>query len=837
MIDWLLRDATIGARMLRRNLGSTAVSVITIALGIGVSTALFSVVYGVWLHAYPYDRIDEIIYPRARATNARFADSQNGVFRQHEFLEFGRVSAVEDAMANSLYDDVTLQSDSGPQLVASIGMSSHAFQFLGVRPVLGRTLEPADFRANGDVEPVVVLSFLLWRRAFNGAPDVVGHSVLLDGVPHVIVGVMPARFGWGSASLPTNDGLYVPLPRTRSGARLRVWIRLRRGVTRVVAAQQFHVLFEDLAKRQGSLPKSEFGVDFREFSAGTGDTARYVTQMRAALRLLLYAVGFLLLIASTNVANLQLARSSVRAREIAIRLAVGASRWNVFRQLLTENVLLAVVGGTAGLGLAVVLTRIIAALIPRGYVPSESIIATNLPVLVVGLTLSMASGVLFGLAPAIQGARTELNQTMKETGTGAGGRQGARLRNALIVVEIALALVLLTGAALAIRGYLAIPRPDWGFNPDHLVVAEVQWANLATDAAAQAARESALVRDLPSRVRDIPNVTSVTTTSASLFVSRYRIANGEPRETPGIGVMAVGPEYVRTMEARLIAGRDLSRTEVTQGEAVALASSDTSTIWPEGRGLLGAHMSIELMNTRPGTPNSPMASPSMAGGVATAAAANPTHIEVTVVGVLAARRDVSSPPLLIVPNSIRGLPRSSHLLLVRTRAADPLQPIDSIRKAIFALDPNAMLAKPLDYGAATSDGLLQPRFNIALFGGLAVIALGLAAAGVFALLSYQVARQRREIGIRVALGASGQRIVRMVVGHGAVLLGWGLLIGVGGSALFGRVAKSQVTSIPAVDVSALAISAAILAAIGLVACYLPATRAKRVDPLTVLRAE
>ena len=327
----LIRDLRIGVRVLRQHASTTAVAIATLALGIGVSTALFSVVYGVWLNAYPYRQADGIVYPRARATNGQFADSQNGVYEQREFLEIARLPAVADAMANTLYRSVQILGDHGPEDVPSIQLSGRAFQFLGVPPLLGRTLQPSDILPGGDAEHVAVLSFNLWRRMFHSDASVVGRRILLSDVPYVIVGVMPHRFGWGAASIPTNDGVWLPLPTNDTHARLRAWVRLRSDVTEAVAVDQFHALFVALAKTaDGSFPRATFTTDVRRFALGTGDTARYVTQMRASLRLLLFAVGFLLLIACTNVANLQLARGSARSRELAIRQAVGASRWSLF---------------------------------------------------------------------------------------------------------------------------------------------------------------------------------------------------------------------------------------------------------------------------------------------------------------------------------------------------------------------------------------------------------------------------------------------------------------------------------------------------------------------------
>lgn len=550
-LDQTGRDIRFVWRSLWRRPGFVAGASLSLALGIGTSTALFSVVYGTWLDAYPYANAGDIVYPRARAIDGSFADSQNGVFRQREFLAFASLSSVADAMANSFYGTVTIVGDNGPESVSSIGLSAHAFQFLGVNPLLGRSLAPSDIHPSGDAEHVAVLSFKLWRHMFHGDPNVVGRIVELSDVPYLIVGVMPARFGWGSASLPNNDGLYVPLATTDANARVRAWVRLRPGVSREAAIQEFRARFMTLAKDDGSFPKSTFNTDFREFAAGTGDTAHYVTQMRATLRFLLGGVAFLLLIACSNVANLQLARGSARARETAIRRAIGGSRGRVFRQLLTESLILALFGGAAGIALAVGLTRPIAALIPRGYVPSESAITMNLPVLLAGLVISIASGVLFGVAPAIQGSTANLTDVLRDGGTTNSGHRGARTRDFLVVVQVALSVILLTGATLAIRSYAALAQSDPGFNPDRLFVTTV--VPRATSASpGQPLRPDAMteltafVRDLPAIVMRAPSVEAATT-STYFRIYDLQIAGTPPRHDIRILGEAIGPEYVRTM--------------------------------------------------------------------------------------------------------------------------------------------------------------------------------------------------------------------------------------------------------------------------------------------------
>jgi putative ABC transport system permease protein len=811
----LIRDLQLGFRVLRTNPGFTAVAILALALGIGVSTALFSVVYGVWLNGYPYGRAGEILYARARGPSGEFADSQNGVFQQREFLEFARVAAVRDSVAYTLGRAATVVGDHGPELVTTFYVSGNTFSFLGVAPMLGRPIQPSDIRLGGGAEQVVVLSFNLWRRMFHSDPDVVGRTVELSGVPHVVIGVMPRRFGWGSNSVPTNDGMYLPLSTADTDARVRAWVRLHDGISASVAAQQFHALFRELAKQPGSFPQKEFVTDLREFVGGTGETARYVTEMRASLRLLLFAVGLLLLIACSNVANLQLARSSVRAREVAMRLALGASRWRIFRQLLTENVLLGVAGGLFGVSLAIGLTRLIAVLIPRGYVPSESEIAINVPVLLAGAAISVASGVLFGMAPAIHGATANLNDTLKDTGVSAGGRRGARTRNLLVTVEVALSVVLLMGAGLAMRGYAKLGQEDLGFNPQRLFEIGVRlFIPPGNQRGAQPTEFADFLRDLPERVRRLPAVESAGILQRTQ-TRGYQIS-GEARQDVRVPVLAISADYLRTMGIVVRTGREISEADVVRREPVAVINETARLLWPAGQSPVGTRIMLHGL----GRPTDP-------------------PLEVTVVGVVRNEDDAAemARPAVFVPYTVNGLPFGLPSLIVRTRHDDPLKSADDVRAQAFALNPRGLLLRPVDLAAQFASGRLQPRFNMALFSGLAAIALALSAAGIFAVLSYQVAGRRREIGIRLALGAGSGRIFSMILGSGAVLVGSGLAVGVAAALAITRLVKSQIFTVPQTDPVALVVAVTILAIVAACACYLPARRACRVDPLAVLRSD
>jgi putative ABC transport system permease protein len=748
------------------------------------------------------------------------------VFRQREYRTMSSVPAVAGIAAYTLDGgSVTIVGAYGPEQVRVFRVPGDTFAFLGVPALIGRPIQPSDIRPGGDAEAVAVLSYNIWQRLFNGDRAVVGRTVLMSGQPYLVAGVMPPRFGWGSASWPTNDQIWMPLGPAESNARLRAWVRLRRDVSESVAAEQFQALFLQLAQvRPGSLPQQSFYTKFDPFEGGVGGTANSVKQMRASLRFLLYAVGLLLLIACTNVANLQLARGSSRSRDVAIRLAVGASRWRVVRQQLTENVVLALAAGGLGIGLAVGLTRLIVALIPQGYVPSESVIATNVPVLLFAVAIAAVSGILFGMFPAIHGSRSDLNETLKDSGVGTGGQRGLRTRNLLVIAEIALSVLLVTGASLAVRGYLTLERQEPPLDPDRLIRSGVTFMSrpVLRPTTAEEARamkpvpftpeQIRFLQELPVRVRRLPTVESAAM-QQSVGVRRYRIAGVLAPPEGRVSLQAVSAGYAGALGIPLVGGRDLGEAEAARGEPVALINETAARLWPTGRSPVGDRLALDPM--RP----------------------TDTAFEVGVVGIV---RDPPGEerraPVVFLPNTLAAS-ESAPMLFVRTRHRQPLTSANAIRAEAFALNPDALLQRPQELELTYASTRLQPRFNLALFGALAAIALALASAGVYAVLSYHVARQRREIGIRLALGAGRGRILRMVFRLGGWLVGIGVVVGIGASVALSRYVTSQVFTVPELNVTAVIIAVAILVAVAAIACLVPAYRATRVEPLRVLRSD
>ncbi len=441
------QDIRFALRTFRKNSGFTLVALLSLMLGIGSSIALFSVVYGVLIAPYPYARPNQIWAPAVLGPH----DALRGWhwYTQREMLEMQKLPAFADVMATSVRP-VLLTGGINPENFYGVFLTGGAFNFLDVKPLLGRTLQPFDVGSGAEPAPVVVLSYGFWQRFFSGDPHAIGRTITLDDVPRTIIGVMPPRFGWW-----TNDAFWLPL-RTdlKDPNGLAVIMRLAPGVTQSAAEQQLNQLnIRFAAERPDDYPKGQLRtvlLNYMDITTASGDMAN-------SLHLLFAAVGLLLLIACVNVANLQLARTTGRAREIAMRIAIGAGRARLVRQLLTESVLLSFAGGILGVLFALGATRLIAALIPPDYVPNEARIVVNGWVLLFSLGVSMLTGILFGLAPALRSSRPNLVGTLKDGGGGAAGSmRGRAMRSWLVVAEISLSVILLAGASLAVRGFIQV---------------------------------------------------------------------------------------------------------------------------------------------------------------------------------------------------------------------------------------------------------------------------------------------------------------------------------------------------------------------------------------------
>ena len=808
-----MNDLRYAFRQFAKAPGFTAVAILTLALGIGVNTAMFSVVYGVLLDPYPYAKSNEIWAPQ-------IIDQKTGRgvggWRISDVLELAKQPGVASAMATTR-ELTTLAGGLNPEFVGAVRLTGTAFEFLGVPPVIGRGLTPSDIRPNGESEPVTVLSFKLWQRLFNGDPAALGRTLTLNDTPHTIVGVMPPRFGWD-----VNNGVWLPLGTTDLRRTVRPIVRFKPGVTKEVAGQQLNALCQALAAAEPNrFPRDGFTASFINYL--DLDITISSGKMRSSLHLLFYAVGFLLLIACTNVANLQLARGAARSREIAIRLALGAGRGRLVRQLLTESVSLALAGGLLGVFFAWGLTQIIVALMPMGYVPNEARVTLNGWVLLYSVGVSMLTGVLFGLVPGLQCTKPDLNEALKDGGHAAGTGSGAhstRTRNTLVVVEVALSIVLLVGASLAIRAFVELQRIDRGFNAERTMILQIPLDPNRYPTLEQRNRFSQELRD---RVQALPGVARATLGILPAFeMSSGGAIPGQPKIDNGLSLNLIDADYLGTLGLPLRAGRNLTATEIEHGDRVALISEAAATLWPAGENPLGRTIHVDAL---------------VGGGANNLPAAGAVK-DVTVVGIIGDTHGREPrrppPPVVFVPYTLRG--PAMRTFIVKDHG-DPNALINMIRAEVRTMDKEQPFLNPNTVDDIMDQQVTQPRFNMALFGGLAAVALALAAAGIYSVLSYSVAQRTREIGVRMALGAARGDILRLILAAGGRLLVIGLVIGIATSVALSKFVTSQVFTVPLLDPLALAAASLVLSVVALLACYIPARRATKVDPLVALRCE
>ncbi len=806
-LEQFAQDLRYGLRGLARAPGYSAAAMLTLALGIGTSTAIFSVIYGVLLAPYPYARSNEIWAP-----DVRDAKTGRGVgLQMTDYLEMSRLPGVAAAMATRFGHSMVLSGGLNPEFITAPQLTGTAFQFLGVPPVVGRGLMPTDIRPDGQIEPVTVLSFRLWERLYNGDPGVVGRKIILDDEPYTIVGVMPPRFGWY-----TDDGLWVPLSPLDLTQPVRPIVRLKPGVTKEVAAAQLNALLRQQAHKDPKrFPKDGFTAWFDNYL----DVTVASGAMRTSLIVLLGAVGFLLLIACTNVANLQLARGAGRSRELAVRLALGAGRGRLMRQLLTESIVLALAGGAAGVGFAYGLVQLIVALLPPRYVPNEARITMNGWVLGFSTGLSVLAGVAAGMAPAWQCTRPDVNEALKDGSAAAGSRRSNRTRNGLAVAQIALSVVLLVGAGITTLGFVQMQYVDRGFPTERMLLLQVPLPPKRYPTYAQRVGFS---RTFLEQLRALPGVAHATLGLPPGVETRSSVdITGQPKPPNGLALNFVDADYLATYDLRLFDGRNLTPAEIANGDHVALVSEAAAKLWADGTSPLGRTVSVDAL----------------VGGAAADQPDNPTKL-VTVVGIL---RDVlpfgpsrPAPAVIFVPYTLRA--PTTRLFVLRT-AIEPNALLNTVRTELRALDKEQPMLQPLTFEELVDNMTQGPRFNTALFAMVAGVALALAAAGIYSVLSYAVAQRSREIGVRMALGAGAADVRRLFLGVGARLVGIGLVLGVATSLGLAQVIRSQLFGAPGLTPAPFIGAVLLLAATALFACLIPAHRATKVDPLVALRAE
>jgi putative ABC transport system permease protein len=801
----LLQDLRFGLRVLARSPATSLVAVLALALGIGANTAIFSLVEAVLLKPLPYGDADRLVQVWEDASFIGFGHNTPA---PANFYSWKEQNQVFSDMAASRNRAVTLSGDGDPEAVEGRAVTGNLFAVLGARPLLGRAFGDADDRP--DAPPVAILSYRLWQRRYGGDPGVVGRSIAVDGRAHTVVGVMPRAFAY---TLRDHD-IWVPIAFTpeqaaaRQSHYLQVVARLRPGVTLARARADMAQIAARLAR---AYPESNERVGATVIPLRD----EIVGDLRPALLVLLAAVGCVLLIACANIANILLSRAVARRREIAVRLALGARRGRVVRQLLTESVLLAVAGGALGLALAAWSFDFLGRLVPRGS--GGAALALDGRVLVFTAAVAVVTGVVFGLAPALSVSRQDLAAQLKSGGRAGADLSTGRLRGALVVAEVALAFTLLTAAGLILQAFVRVRGLDPGFRPEHVLTARTLLPSPRYD---DPARRLAFYDGVLERVRLLPGVVSAGYTTWLPLTNRGGTSGftieGRPPPAPGevtdANFREVTPDYLGTMGIALRAGRLIDARDVAGAPPVVVVNEAFTRQFFPGDEALGRR--IRRGDGAPWT--------TIVGVVA----------DVRQMGLERGARSEMYVPVAQLADDIYP-PRD---LAVRV-AGDPMALAEPLRKAVWQVDPQQPVAHVRPMTALLDEEVASRGVQASLLGAFALLALVLAALGLYGVLSYAVAQRRREIGIRMALGAPARAVVRMVVGHGLRLVAIGLALGVALALAATRALAALLYGVSATDPATYAGVAAALAVVAAAASWLPARQAARLDPSITLQAE
>ncbi len=804
----LLRDLRTAARMLRRSPGFAAVALATLAIGIGSSAAIFGVVDAVLLRPLPYGEPDRLVALQQTLPSRGIAQTGCSYLN---YLDFARAKSFAALGAIRMHD-FTLTGQGEPALVVGGTATANLFAMLRARPRIGRGLEPADGEPSAPA--VAVLGDKLWRERFQADPAVLGRTVRLDEQPFTIVGVMPASFRTPPDVPPAElwtvlnrDPVFGDLRQKRGGHYLTVVGRLRDGAARAEAEAELATVAKSLAR---AYPKENEGWGVRLVPLAES----LVGGVRTALGVLFGAVAFVFLIACANVANLLLARASGRSREVAIRSALGASRGDLVRQFLVESLLLALLGGGLGLALAASSVRALRAWLPQNL-PRVSEVGVDAHVLLFGLGASAAAALIFGLAPAIAAADRRLWGALREGAAGTGESRGRRrLRGGLVVLETALSFVLLVGAGLLARSLMRIEEVPLGFNPERVLTAGM---SLPRSQYSTPEQWRAFYNSLVGRLEGAPGVQTV---AASLPLPLYggglNFGFGvEGRvEPPGADLSAnytaLTPGYFRALQIPLVRGRPITERDTADAPKVCVVSQTLARQVFPGEDPIGRRLVFGFKESVP------------------------REIVGIVADVQRDGRGEPSRPEMYVPFAQE--PWWAAYLVVRT-AGDPSHVSGIVREAVHALDPGLPIESVQPMVEIVQESVAPPRFRATLLSLFGAAALVLAIVGIYGVLSYSVGRRTRELGIRVALGAERGDVLRLVIGEGLWLTGAGLAAGAVGAAILSRFLATLLFGVGRFDLATWAGVASALLAAGLLACWVPARRATRVDPVTALRAE
>ena len=806
----LLADIRFGVRMLFKSPMMTLIALLALTLGIGANTAIFSVVNAVLLRTFPYSDPERIVLVWEKRQGGR---TDQNVINLGNFSDWKEQNQVFTDMAVFFDRTFNLTSDGEPEEVPVQFATTNLFSVLGTNALLGRTFVADD---GSDGQPRVVISYALWQRRFGGDTNIVGRQITLNEKPTTIIGVLPANFGWHiqkgtQASRPAE--IWLPFQLTND-------LRQRRGRFASAVARLKPGVSMDQAKREMDTIGARLAQQYPEFNATWGVNVvplrtQFTGEIRRPLLILLGAVGFVLLIACANVANLLLARASARRKEIAVRAGLGASRWRIARQLLTESVMLSLVGGTLGVLVAWWGTRALVALSPPALINLKTV-GVNLPVLAFTLGLSVITGIVFGLVPALEATRFDLHGSLKEGGKNVGGTSGShRVRSLFVVTQVALAMVLLVGAGLFIRSLRRLESVDPGFNANNLLTMRV---TLPFAKYEEEPKRIEFFKKALEQMRAIPGVEAAGAINSAPFTGLYPGTNVEvdgqklpPGQELKTGVCVTDADYFATMQIPLKQGRIYTEQEATEMRHVVLVNEEFVRQNLGGLNPLGKRLTIYMKQE---------------------------NVPTEIIGVVANHKhlglDLPIEPMVYWPHS--ELVYTGMTLMLRTRGdANAIAP--AARNVIRSLDPQQPIGEVATMESLLSTSVARSRFSASLLTVFSFVALVMAAVGIYGVMSYSVLQRTHEIGVRMALGAGRFDVLKLVVKKGIVLGVIGVAAGLAASFALTRLISSLLFEVTATDAATFTAVSVGLFLVTLIACYVPARRATRVDPLKALRYE
>jgi putative ABC transport system permease protein len=812
-LETLQQDIRYALRTLWKSRGFAAIAMITLALGIGASTAIFSVIDNVLMEPFPYKDAGRFMSLQIHDTERNEPGGRGG-YTGPEFLDYVEQNHVFDQVIANAQEDVLYRSGEGTELLQGGIVVPNTFEFLGMPALLGRVMQAADYEQGAP--PVFVLRYKTWVNQFSADPNILNKTFVLNDVPRTLIGIMPPRFGWG------DSDVWIPeKPSRAAGVQPsgfpRYWFlmgHLKPGVSIREAESDFEVIAHRLAPKYPKDYPKHFSVEIHSL------TDLVVGQFRTTLYIVLAAVGLLLLIGCGNVANLLLARATGREKEFAIRAVLGAARIRLIRQLLVESLVLALGGALLGALIAWGGLKSLVAAMPKEIIPAEAVIRLNGPVLAFALCMAVITALIFGLVPALHAARRDLNDPLRDSGKGTSGSgRHNRLRNAVVVLEVALSLTLLAGAGLLMRSFMALRDVHLGLQPDHVLVVRLP---LPRDRYKTSDQISSFYKPLLQRLKVLPGVVEATETSTlppyGGISSEVDVA-GKSHAEKWDGLFQLCSEgYFPTLRIQFVDGRSFTEAEVNGKRKLAVVNQTFVKRYMGHDNPMGQRIHIAQLETFPDPlPDAWFEVIGVVADVKNSGLQEPIQPEIWV-------------PYTVTGSAERGI-------MVRT-TQEPLSMLKTVQQEIWATDRGVALTLTGTLeGYISSFSYAGPRFGFLLMTIFGSIGLILVTIGVYSVLAYTAAQRTHEIGIRMALGAEGRDVLRLVVTMGVRLVGLGAAVGLVVSLILARLIATQLWGVSPYDPITMGGVTVLLLLTGMVACWIPARRASQVDPLVALRYE